>query len=247
MDMRTTENAHSYDAHADDWYRAMPTNPGHVYIEKPAMDAELPDDLTGVKVLSIGTGSGEELSLLVKRNPRHVVAVDVSANLLAIARRSYPDIEYHHMDMMDLSFPDASFGLVYSSLAFHYAKDWDHLLKGVFRVTKPGGTLLFSTHNPTYWSKGETGNTYTNERGVTLTEHSAVLPGGVHVVYYNHPDTNSLHNAIEYAGFVIDKAYDPSITIQANTSTVERERYENMATTNAKNPLFHIVSAHRPQ
>ncbi len=246
MDSVTEENARAYDAHAEDWYRAMSTNPGHIYLEKPAMERELPDDLTGVNVLSVGTGSGEELGLLVKRNPRHIVAVDISGKLLAIASRMYPDIECRNMDMMDLSFDDTSFGLVYSSLAFHYTHDWDRLLAGVYRVLKPGGTLLFSTHNPGYWSKGATGAVYTNERGVTLTEHAAVLPGGVRIVYYNHKDIASLHEAVLHAGLIIDTAYDPEVIRNTAVPKGERTKYENMVTTNAKNPLFHIVRTHRP-
>ena len=247
MDTETSENARSYDDHADGWFRSMPTNPGHIYIEKPAMDGALPEDLTGIRVLSVGTGSGEELSMLIKRNPRHIIAIDISEKLLDIARRSYPDLECHTMDMMDLSFPDASFGLVYSSLAFHYAKDWDTLLKGVFRVTRPGGILLFSTHHPGYWSKGATGAAHTNERGITLTEHEAVLPGGVHIVYYNHKDTSSLRDAVENAGFIIETLQEPAVVTQKNLPLREKKRYENMVVTNAKTPLFHVIRARRPQ
>lgn len=54
--------------------------------------------------------------------------------------------------MNNLTFDSESFDFVYSSLALHYSDDWDNLLIGINRVLKPRGTLLFSTHNPEYWS-----------------------------------------------------------------------------------------------
>ena len=92
---------------------------------------------------------------ILKRHPRKVVGIDVSTKLLDIAKTRFPDVEFQKMEMTDLRFHDNSFNLIYSSLTFHYAKDWDILLSGIYRVLKENGELFFSTHHPVYWgSKG---------------------------------------------------------------------------------------------
>ena len=132
------------------------------------------------------------------------------------------------------------------ALTLHYAKDWDVLCSEVYRVLKKGGELLFSTHHPDYWSrKTPTGNSYTNARGITLTEHTALLPGGVKIIYYNHPSTDSICDAVKHAGFEIEKSFAPSV-IEMDQSALpeqDREGYAKLKTNNAKSPLFYMVKA----
>lgn len=153
------------------------------------------------------------------------------------------------MDMMNMSFPDKSFDFIYSSLAFHYANNWDHLLKEIRRVLKKGSELLFSTHNPEYWGlKEKTGNFFTNERGITLTEHTAVLPAAnIKIIFYNHPNMESIIDALNYAGFKVELAKSPSaIELPAGElmklSSKERGKYEKIKEKNAT-PLFLVIKA----
>jgi len=41
-----------------------------------------------------------------------------------------------------------SVDLVFSSLMLHYVREWEPLLREFRRVTRPGGSLVFSTHHP---------------------------------------------------------------------------------------------------
>lgn len=220
----------------------MQTNVGHKYLEKPAMDGELPESFSGKAVLSIGVGSGDELKEILKRNPARVVGIDISDELMKIAARKYPSVEFKEMDMSDMDFPDATFDFVYSSLAFHYAPDWDILLTEVGRVLKQGGTLLFSTHNPEYWGTKPSTGKHTNPRGITLTEHTAVLPGEIEIIYFNHPSHASIKEALEYAGFDVQSLFAPSI-VEAQPEGEEKEWYEELKQKNAKDPLFLVVKA----
>lgn len=240
------KNAQEYDAHAKSWQASMGTNMGHKYLEKPAMEKELPVSLEGKSVLCIGVGSGDELQEILKRNPAYVVGIDISDELLNIAKSRFPNVEFQKMDMNAMNFPDSTFDYVYSSLTVHYAKDWDILCSEIYRVLKKWGELLFSTHHPDYWSrKTPTGNSYTNERGVTLTEHTALLPGDVTIIYYNHPNTNSICDAVRHAGFEIEKSLAPSVVEVEMDSLPEQdiEGYAKIKTKNAESPLFYIVKA----
>jgi len=224
------QNAREYDLHAESWQAAMPSNVVHQYLEKPAMVALLPRTLEGQHVLCIGVGSGEELNRLLQRTPAHITGIDISSGLLQLAAVSCPGVTLRKMAMSDLAFPDESFGLVYSSLALHYAPDWDPVLAGIYRVLRPGGTLLFSTHHPDYWAlKSPTGQTFTNSRNITLTQHTALFPGDVTVIYYNHPSMNSLTEALAYAGFQDIQCVAPRLVEVELDSLTDQQRDDYLA------------------
>lgn len=210
----------------------------------------MPADLTGKSVLCIGVGSGYELDEILKRNPSNVVGIDTSDALIKIASEKYPNVTFFVMDMMQMNFPNESFDFVYSSLTFHYSNDWDILLTGVRRVLRQNGTLLFSTHNPKYWSNNpKTGNEHTNQRGVTLTEHTATLPAGnIDITYYNHSSEQSIKSSIEHTGFKIESFFAPlvvELTEEQLVSMDEKEQsvYMRLKEKNVGSPLFLVVRA----
>lgn len=148
----------SYDALAKEWSERLKAgdNPAHRFLEKPAMQAKLPD-LTGKRVFCIGCGSGEEVLLLRGQGAAAIHAIDVSENLLAIARAQFPDVEFCCRSMTDHQpYPDDYFDFVYSSLTLHYADDWRPILQEVARLLRPGGRMLFSTHHPVKWGAAVT-------------------------------------------------------------------------------------------
>ncbi len=141
-----------YDENADDYTRHVRDKNDsvwHSYYEKPAMFALLPAEMTGLRVLSLGCGSGEDCQEFASRGAK-VVGVDISEKLIEKARAAYPECEYHVMDMQNIDFEDESFDVVYSSLAVHYLDDWGRMLKNTTRVLKPGGIFQFSMVHPIY-------------------------------------------------------------------------------------------------
>lgn len=240
------KNSQAYDSKSREWKEAMSYNIAHLYLEKPAMKALIPD-LQFKSVLCIGLGSGEELSEIIKHNPARIAGIDISQGLLNLAKDKYPSIEIYKMDMMDLSFPNESFDFIYSSLTFHYSHNWDILLSKIFNVLKTGGYLLFSTHNPDTWaSKPKTSNIYTNERGITLTEHIDMFPGNVEVTYFNHLSVDTILEAVEHAGFkAIKKVMPEFIKPNLRLSRDDQEKYDSLSKKNSKTPLFLIVLAQK--
>src|SRR5579872_5335203 len=69
----------------------------HLYLEKPAMYGKLPD-LTDKTMLCIGCGSGEEVEHIVSLGAKRVVGVDISEGLVTIAKKTYPQFEFHVID-----------------------------------------------------------------------------------------------------------------------------------------------------
>ena len=142
----------SYDDYALKWAKKIRSgkNLAHKYLEKPAMYKKLPK-LKGKTVLCIGCGTGEECKHLKSLGAKQVVGIDISKGLIDLAKKSYPDLEFHKMDMEKLNFAKSSFDFVYSSLTIHYVKDWTKTLRGISNIIKKNGRFLFSTHHPVKW------------------------------------------------------------------------------------------------
>ncbi|MGM5487800.1 MAG: class I SAM-dependent methyltransferase [Nanobdellota archaeon] len=157
-DKRTMEE---YSSHYQQWLDNK--GPVHSMLEKPAMYTAL-GDVSGKSILCIGCGAGEECEHL-RSCGAEVVGIDLSEGLVAKACESYPEIEFHVMDMEQITL-ERQFDIVYSSLVLHYVKDWTVVFEQVQTALKSDGFFLFSTHNPAYWS-GETWETNT-ERGRAL-------------------------------------------------------------------------------
>jgi SAM-dependent methyltransferase len=142
----------SYNNYAEKWAKRMREGGGsaHKYLEKPAMYGKLPN-LKNKSVLCVGCGTGEECNYIKSLGVKKIVGIDISKRLIGYAKKNYPDIEFYVMDMEKLDFPRSSFDFVYSSLVFHYLKDWTKALKSIYKVLKNNGILLFSTHHPMKW------------------------------------------------------------------------------------------------
>jgi len=119
----------------------------HSLYEKPAMYKLIPN-IKNKKVISLGCGSGEDSNYLKKIGASKSIGIDISKNLIEIARKSYPDCNFEYMNMEKLNFPNNSFDFAYSSLAIHYIKDWTKVFKEVYRVLKPNSYFLFSCEHP---------------------------------------------------------------------------------------------------
>ncbi len=145
-DKKTIE---SYNKYAKNWAKDLRAgkNKSHEFLEKPAMYKKLPN-LSNKIVLCIGCGTGEECEYLLSSGAKKVIGVDLSPGLIEYAKKSYPDIEFHVMDMEKLKFKDSSFDYIYSSLTMHYVEDWKKPLKEAHRVLKNGGGSPFLYTSP---------------------------------------------------------------------------------------------------
>lgn len=107
------------------------------------------DQATG-DVLDIGIGAGRT-TRLVRPAARSYVGLDLSSEMLAVARAKFPDADLREGDARDLAgLPDAAFDLVVFS--FNGLDALDHPGRGsalseMARVVRPGGRVLFSSLN----------------------------------------------------------------------------------------------------
>ncbi len=138
--------------------------PSHRFVEKPMMKSMMPN-LKNKKILLLGCGTGEETNLLVTfgADKEKMVGIDISKESIAIAKKTYPNVEFVVGDMANLPFDENTFDFVYSSLAVHYSATPDKVYNEVYRVLKKDGLFLFSLVHPIRWSSNHAnidGKTY---------------------------------------------------------------------------------------
>lgn len=98
-------------------------------------------------VLDAGCGTGRLTSELLERLPNgHVIAVDISANMLREAEahlrpRYGQRVSFMRADLQYLAL-DEPVDAIYSTAAFHWVPDHDLLWAGIYRALKPGGWLV---------------------------------------------------------------------------------------------------------
>lgn len=113
---------------------------------------ELADVPEGAELLDIGTGTGRMLNVLAPR-ARHAVGVDLSREMLAMARTNLERAQLRHCvvrqaDMYSLPFPPASFDIATIHQVLHFADRPADVVAEAARVLKPGGQVLIVDFAP---------------------------------------------------------------------------------------------------
>ena len=126
--------------------------------EWPAIRALLPD-LRDKRVLDLGCGFGWFARWARTEGAAHVLAIDLSENMLSRARAATGDtaIDYVKADLENLELAEAAFDFAYSSLAFHYIEDFARLVRTVYRALAVGAQLVFSIEHPIYMASRRPG------------------------------------------------------------------------------------------
>ncbi|MEV7230986.1 MULTISPECIES: class I SAM-dependent methyltransferase [Polymorphospora] len=144
MDARTEELRDAHDV-LSEWYaenlvgvlESMP-------VERAMLDlfAEM-TLVVGAEVADVGCGTGRLLPYLASRglSPR---GVDLSPNMVEVARRQHPGFAYEVADLRELPFEDASLaGVVcWFSLIYLAPDARERAFTELGRVVKPGGYLV---------------------------------------------------------------------------------------------------------
>lgn len=151
----------------------------------------IPDELKGLKILDLGSGSGRDCYIaaqLVGENGA-VVGVDMTDEQLAVANKH---IEFHKEkfgyknsnvsfvkgnieDLDSLGFEAESFDLIISNCVLNLVVDKQKVLKDAFKLLKKGGEMYFSDvyadrrfpkhlqSNPVLWGECISGALYWND------------------------------------------------------------------------------------
>lgn len=95
-------------------------------------------------LLDIGCGSGYALRMAAAQGST-VTGLDLTPELLEIARERVPDATLIEAGMDDLPFPDASFDAVVGFNAFQFADSPERAVREAARVVRRGGVVAATT------------------------------------------------------------------------------------------------------
>ena len=162
-----------------DWaasYDADLAAAGYAYFSiAPAVVARYVPD-TAAKILDAGAGTGRIGECLALLGYDHVIGIDLSEDMLAVARGRKAYAELRQMDMSQrLDFPDDHFDAVYTFGAFTTGHAPPRGYRELVRVCKSGGRLILALTDQarTASGYGEMLETLSNEG---LIEHIAQTP-----------------------------------------------------------------------
>jgi ubiquinone/menaquinone biosynthesis C-methylase UbiE len=98
-----------------------------------------------LKILDAGCGYGRDSMYFTAHNHK-VIGIDITNTGINMARSYYPDIDFLIGNIHDLSFPNASFDMLFGNFLLHlFIKDFrKKIIKESLRVIKPGGIASFS-------------------------------------------------------------------------------------------------------
>jgi len=105
---------------------------------------------SGHRVLDVGCGTGvvaRECARIVGGTGR-VTGLDISADMLSVARRISPDIDWEQGEAGSLPFAESSFDRVLSQFALMFFPDRSMAVTEMWRVLKPGGRLAVVVSGP---------------------------------------------------------------------------------------------------
>lgn len=195
-----------YDEDAGAYARHTATSTWNASYERPAMQRII-GTVNGRSVLDAGCASGE-LSAWLLSEGADVTALDNSTAFITMIQERFGQrLRACRADLAQgLPFADCAFDVVASSLTLHYIADWEALMRELFRITKPGGRLVFSTHHPSM-----TASLVTKYFKTALVRDVFTIDGKAYPVQFYHRSLEGIIAPVLAAGFAIRAICEPEL------------------------------------
>ena len=94
----------------------------------------------GERILDVGCGTGQ-LTAEIAQSGAAVVGLDNSAEMLAEARKNYPNLEFVPGNAASFQFPQP-FDAVFSNAALHWVKDAEGAVRSIAQALRRGGRFV---------------------------------------------------------------------------------------------------------
>ena len=179
-----------YDQHAAEFEELAEAASYNALYERPAT-LELIGDVTAKRVLDVACGPGWHAKQLIDQGG-DVVGCDASPAMVAVAAAATGQADTFRVHECDAPFEwvaDESIDIVLMALAYHYVNDHDRFLGDMYRVLRPGGVFVISTHHPLDDFR-RLGNSYFDHERVT--ERWGRWLGDQHLAYAAHGADRSI-------------------------------------------------------
>ncbi len=149
-DERAERAQRYFGENAASWDRIRALHVDETEVEGALIDLLPEEPIT--HLLDIGTGTGRVLQLL-EPHVEHGVGIDLSREMLAVARANLADQRYAHFslrqaDMYQLPVVDGSFDLVVLHMVLHFSDRPAEVIAEAARALAPGGHFLIIDFAP---------------------------------------------------------------------------------------------------
>lgn len=104
----------------------------------------LPQDMMGLTLLDVDCGTGEVCRLAKERGAARVVGIDLSADMLAEARRRCPGVEFRQTSLLEMP-PDEKFDVVTCRSRLSYERDVTGFMDALIAKAKRNVAFGFSS------------------------------------------------------------------------------------------------------
>ncbi|OGK26861.1 SAM-dependent methyltransferase [Candidatus Roizmanbacteria bacterium RIFCSPHIGHO2_02_FULL_39_9] len=109
-------------------------------------------NLKGKRVIDLGCGFGWFSRFAVNQGAKSALGIDISKNMIAKAKdfSSNRVVTYKVADLEKLQLSKGSFDFAYSSLTFHYIKNFKKLIHTIYQGLTSRSMLVFTMEHPIY-------------------------------------------------------------------------------------------------
>lgn len=195
-------------------------------------------DIRAMRVLDLGCGPGW-LSQQLHEAGAQVLGIDGSADLIKMARASYPGIPFLRHDLSQgLPAGSGMFAHIVANMVLMDIPDLTKLIPSVRQALQPGGKFIFTMQHPCFFNiksqRDESGQLYKKLTGYLQPETWRMDGFGGHnhyhrslTFYFDHLRTN---------GFAVTRLYEPKHISDAERTGDEKEFYEHI-------PIFILIEA----
>ncbi|HCG6695573.1 class I SAM-dependent methyltransferase [Vibrio parahaemolyticus] len=203
-----------YTKHAVKYAEVVKDNIYNALLERPSTMALL-GDLQGKDVIDMGCGPGEYAQWLLEQSVGRLICTDISEEMIALVKNTFGSNVHAYCQNLSQGLPlekDNSADVIVCPLVLHYIENLTPVFESVYRVLKPGGYMVFSTHHPfADFDCSESGNYFSREL-VEEEWNTVGLP--VKVQFYRRSLTE-ISEAITNTGLLISKISEGMIDEKA--------------------------------
>ena len=120
----------------------------HKHLDRILLTSFAAENLGKGKLIDLGCGPGQATKYLYNCGLTDILGVDISSNMVTVAKNSHPQLNFETADLLHLKYPDEFFG---SAVAFYAIVHFDYpqietAFKEVKRVLADHGQFLLSFH-----------------------------------------------------------------------------------------------------
>lgn len=197
-------------------------------------------------VLDLGCGFGWHCKYAVQNGAKSAIGIDLSEKMInrAIDINNSEKIQYRVGSIEDYDYPENSFDIVISSLAFHYVKSFDDICSKVYKSLNTNGKFVFSVEHPIFTAEGTEDWWYNNDKKIHWPVDNYFSEGirkskflGEEVIKY-HKTLTTYINGLLKIGFKITKIIEPMPELSAINKIPEMKD-------ELRRPMMLLISAEK--